>query len=409
MSVLETLSPPIDARSTQERARLLRIYVAEGLASVAANLLTFGVFFYTREEFGWTTRQNLMLSAAMGVVYTVGALCAHPVAVRLGAKRALAICCGVSAAIAGVAAWQRESQVVVSLSILAYFLLNTICWPVLENLVSTGEVRAHELSRRIAVYNLVWSGVSVVTVALAGTVIEHFRPGIFLLPMIGCIGAAMIALLGHVEPRSNGSSIAPAEPEPQLARQRSQAMWLARISVPALYVATFALAAMMPSLPILQSYPPTVQTLLSSVWLLVRFVMFLVLGATVFWHTRPRLLVAAAVLMLGGFIATTELGMVGLIVGQIVLGVATGLIFTASLYFGMVLSEGSAESGGHHEALIGIGMTLGPGAGVVTQCFWPASQIATVAAVSGIVGVTIALACGVAIMHARTTARLHRV
>ena len=43
-----------------------------------------------------------------------------------------------------------------------------------------------------------------------------------------------------------------------------------------------------------------------------------------------------------------------MIAWQIVLGVTMGLIYSGSLYFGMVLSEGSTEHGGYHEALIGM-------------------------------------------------------
>ena len=38
---------------------------------------------------------------------------------------------------------------------------------------------------------------------------------------------------------------------------------------------------------------------------------------------------------------------------------------------GMVLSEGSTEHGGYHEALIGLGSILGPGTAALTQWKWP--------------------------------------
>src|SRR4029078_3994466 len=60
-----------------------------------------------------------------------------------------------------------------------------------------------------------------------------------------------------------------------------------------------------------------------------------------------------------------------LIAGQGVLGLALGLIYSASLYFGMVLSEGSTEHGGYHEALIGLGTILGPGARAFAQWLPP--------------------------------------
>ena len=90
----------------------------------------------------------------------------------------------------------------------------------------------------------------------------------------------------------------PAPPvEPELAKQRVVALWLSRICVPAMYLMIYSLAAMMPSLPVLQSLRPSMQTLVSSVWMVMRFLAFVLLGATVFWHTRPRILLVAAAMI----------------------------------------------------------------------------------------------------------------
>src|SRR5439155_3600520 len=78
-----------------------------------------------------------------------------------------------------------------------------------------------------------------------------------------------------------------------------------------------------------------------------------------------------------------------MIASQIILGISIGLIYSASLYFGMVLSEGSTEHGGYHEALIGLGQTMGPLAGATAQTIWPGSAIAGIIAVSGLVAVAI--------------------
>ena len=58
-----------------------------------------------------------------------------------------------------------------------------------------------------------------------------------------------------------------------------------------------------------------------------------------------------------------------------------GMIYSASLYFGMVLSDGSTEHGGYHEALIGLGSILGPGTAALTQLVWRGDIRAGVAAV----------------------------
>lgn len=370
-----------------ERTRLSGVYVAEGLASVAANLLTIGIFFFTRDRFGWGLRENLMFSTAMGVVYTLGALSAHPITERFGTTRPMAAAFLACAGLA-VLAMLLTTPLVVVIAVLGYVYFSTICWPILECLIATGDISPHEMSRRISIYNVVWSGVSAAIVAVNGLILEHMGNGFFLLASGSCAVAGAISLCGRLSPRPGSSKPAQIAPEPQLKRQRAVAMWLARISMPAMYVVTFALAAMMPSLEVLQPFRPAVQTLTSSIWLIVRWIAFLLLGVTVFWHTRPRLLLGAAALLLVSFLAITRFGLITMIGGQILLGLATGLIYMASLYFGMVLSEGSAESGGHHEAMIGVGMTLGPAAGFAMQWMRPGDQPMAVMGVSSLVALS---------------------
>ncbi|WP_428940247.1 hypothetical protein [Fontivita pretiosa] len=409
---------PERAGST-DGARLARVYVIEALAAVAANLLTLGIFFFTSVRFGWSLWQNLMLSAAMGALYTLSALSAHPLTQRFGRIGPLTACFVVMS-VATLVAAAIPTPLVVTIVLLIDITLGTVCWPILENLVCAGQIPPQELSRRLSIYNLVWAGISVAIVAVNGLIIEHWPAGVFVVSVLASGLAGLIAWFGGVDVSAAGdsselSSGRHADPEPQLLRQRLTALWLARVSVPAMYVVTFALAAMMPLLPLVQSYRPAMQTVLCSVWLAVRWVAFLALGATTFWHTRPRLLLGAAAALLVAFVLITVrpsellpgmtagaevIDLAGLILGQVLLGITTGLIYMASLYFGMVLTEGSARSGGYHEAMIGIGMTLGPATALATQALWPGQQRPAVAAVASLIAASIVLA-NIAALHLR--------
>ena len=98
----------------------------------------------------------------------------------------------------------------------------------------------------------------------------------------------------------------------------------------------------------------------------------------------PRLvaIVAAIVVMLAA-----------IVLWQLLLGVALGMIYSGSLYFGMVLSDGSTEHGGYHEALIGLGTVIGPGAGALAEKLGGGSPAWGVAAVAGIIAASV-VACG---------------
>jgi len=367
---------------------------------------------------------NLLLAMAQGAVYTVGALLASRYALWLGQRRSLLVTFLALSAVSLLAA-STASQAIITAVLLTYVLLVALTWPVLEAM-SAATPDPHEMSRRIGIYNIVWAGAMTSIFPFAGTIIAHWPRGMFLIPL--AVHAASAALLMIRPAISAGDDavaepVAPAHPppEPELLRQRTLALWLSRIALPAMYVVSNALMAMMPSLPALKQMSPAWQTVFGGVWLVARWLMFLLLMATAFWHTRPRLMLAAAVGLLLFFLVVTvppsrvlgpgelqrataqqteqiitgtwhQLDLTMLVVGQIGLGFAMGMIYMASLYFGMVLSDASTEHGGYHEALIGVGFVLGPAAALLSQTLWPQSVLAAALSVAGVVLISVVAA-----------------
>ena len=168
---------------------------------------------------------------------------------------------------------------------------------------------------------------------------------------------------------------------------------------------------MLPSLPLLHPLDTQMRTLLGSIWFMARFVTFLLLGLTVFWHTRPRLMLLATLAMLLGFLGTTlrlsdvlpnlhlsgNADLLSMILWQIILGASMGIIYSASLYFGMALSEGSTDHGGYHEALIGLGGALGPAAAAAAHLVEPTGIGVSIATVAGLIGVSLFTVCVISI------------
>jgi MFS family permease len=333
------------------------------------------------------------------------------------------------ALLALLAAAASKTPALLVAALLAYVFTIASSWPQLESLVSSG-ADAHEMSKRVGMYNLVWSGTNAVSFAVNGAIIEHWRGGVFVIPAIMHLTCAAIMWRNRaVEPlESSDAPHARAEPEPELLAKRTLAMWLARISLPATYVVVFGLAAMMPLLPVMQPLDTAQRTMVGSVWMIARFLAFLYLGATVWWHTRPRVLLVAAAMMLVAFVGVTvrpseilsagpsprvtldlsvraaipyAVDLASMISWQIALGAMMGMIYSASLYFGMVLSEGSTEHGGYHEALIGLGSILGPGTAALTQLVWRGDIRAGVAAVCCVIGLSVVAAAVATIKASR--------
>jgi hypothetical protein len=395
--------------SSAERKRLLILYTIEGLLSAAATLLTVGVFFYTSHEFGWGMKRNFALSAGQGLVYVVAALVASPLTLRFGRRAPLAvafIACGA----AMIPAALHTTPAIVATAILFFTALTGCIWPIMESLVSAGNITHRQLSNRITIYNIVWAGTGGIIVAANGLMIKIMPSSVLLTPLIACLGMGLLAMISRIEPADSvADSAHDSHAEDKLLQQRTLALRLSRISVPAMYLGIFAMSAMFPALPALRPYRTETQTLIGSVWLIARWVGFIFLGFTVFWHTRPQLLIGAVVILMAGFLLITfrpmpfaepMVDLLLIIIGQILFGAATAMIYMASLYFGMALSEGSTEHGGYHEALIGLGMALGPGAGLISQWLWPGSQLAAANMIGGLLLVTLLIA-GWAALRAR--------
>jgi MFS family permease len=382
-------------------------------------MLTVGIFFFTERYFRWGLKQNFLLATAQGGVYVIGSLAANKVAAQFGRRRGLIAISSLMAALA-LAAAAAPSPAWLVTTLLAYVFVCALNWPPLESLAASGTTDAHEMSRRVGMYNLVWSGVNAVTFAVSGAIIEHWRSGVFLVPAAAHLVAAVLMWRKpQVEPREADDDVhARAEPEAELIAKRTLAMWLARISLPSTYVVIYSLAAMMPLLPVMQPLDTAQRTLAGSVWMIARFGAFVYLGATVWWHTRPRMLLVAAAVMLVAFLGVTvrpsdvfggpgaivhAVDLASMVGWQISLGAVMGMIYSASLYFGMVLSDGSTEHGGYHEALIGLGSILGPGTAALTQLVWRGDLRAGVAAVCCIIGLSV-VAAGVATAKAAARA-----
>lgn len=370
-------------------------YFAESLSSVGSTLLGVGIFFYTEHYFRWTAQQNFLLASGQGLCYVAGSLAADRLVSRHGRRPALIAIFLLATLVPLIALLSPRPGLLVPV-LMVYTFVIALNWPVLESLVTSG-ADAHAMSKRVAVYNLTWSATNALTFAVCGTVIARWPAGMFILPSgAHLLSAAIIFCSRGVDP--GDAVVAPSEhaaPEPELLAKRTLALWLARISLPATYVVVYGLSAMMPSLPVMQPLSTSMATLVASIWMIARWIAFVILGATVWWHTRPRILLVAAVLMLFAFIGVAMVPhLPAMIACQVLLGVTMGIIYAGSLYFGMVLSEGSTEHGGYHEALIGLGSVLGPGAAALAQWQWPGDLRAGVIAVSVVISATL-LAAGV--------------
>lgn len=425
---------------------LLITYLIEGILSFATSLIFIGIFFYTSNVFGWGLIGNFSLATAQGVIYIAASLMTGRISRALGPRMLLFLSNAALAAVSAASIFFSANPIVLTALILLYVPLAGLNWPVLEAAASAN-ADPHQLSRRIGLYHVIWAFTGAVAVAVQGLLIKLDPRAVFAAPLL--IHLAILVILWVQRGRVAVENVPHAhlEPEPQLLHRRTQALWLSRITLPSTYVVIYTLSALIPLLPAVKSLDPFAQTLVGCVWLVTRFLAFAFLGWTTFWHTRPLLLLGAGIVMALSFIAVTippsnwqtpsparahnanspitasRVGegrgegpapvftpssrqsethdLTSIILGQSLLGFALGMIYTASLYFGMVLSKASTDHAGYHEALIGLGQVLGPGVGALTQARWPEQILPASLAVAAIIAASL-LAASVAAAKGRS-------
>ena len=165
-----------------------------------------------------------------------------------------------------------------------------------------------------------------------------------------------------------------------------QMAWVAN---PFAYIAINTLIAVIPGVAARLHLSTTAAGFCCSVWCFSRFGAFLLLWRWNAWHYRFRWLLTAYITLVATF-ATVVLSpnVAVLVVGQLLFGVAVGLLYYSSLFYSMDLGDTKGEHGGIHEAVIGLGNFAGPAVGAGALYFLP--QFAS----SGTVAVTVLLLSG---------------
>ena len=128
----------------------------------------------------------------------------------------------------------------------------------------------------------------------------------------------------------------------------------------------------MPSLARALSLSPKQAGFVCSIWLFARAGAFVALWLWPGWHYRFRFLAAAYMVMMVSFGAMLLVPHLwALVLSQILLGPALGLIYYSSLFYSMDVGETKGEHGGIHEAVIGVGNCVGPAVAAAALEFFP--------------------------------------
>jgi predicted MFS family arabinose efflux permease len=379
-------------------------FLLAGLNTLATTWYSNYIFFFLRDHFGFQNRQNLWVSALYGLVYIPAAVLCGKFAQRRGFVTSLKVgFAGLTLSMI-IGALLRGTVAGNLFTFVAYTVALLFIWPALEASVSENESQAG-VQHNVGVYNCTWAFGAAAAYFVGGSLYDALGAaavfwvpaGIFALQFViaVCVGRKKVES-GELKVERGGEPISTAHPPEETAfhqavppRRFLQMAWLAN---PFAYVAINTLIAVMPGIAQKLHLSPTRVGLFCSVWMFARLGTFALMWQWRGWHYRFRWLLAAFLMLIGGFMVVLLADQLWLVVlAQIFFGFAAGLIYYSSLFYSMdVGGETQGEHGGFHEAAIGIGICIGPAVGAAALQWMPAHSN------NGVFAVTVLLLGGLA-------------
>jgi hypothetical protein len=344
---------------------LFLLYFVTFLESVGTGILQRGIYFYTHERLGFGQLGNLSMALAYGAVYVAGAFASHPAATRLGERRLLFVAL-FGLLIAHALLTLSSAPLVIAGAFVLSAGLRGLKWPLFETYVSAGRT-PREILSVVGTYNVSWALAMPIAVGISGPLISSPWP--YLLFALPCAINVVSLILVRSFP-AHPSHLDHAHPDrpaaSELARYRDL-LFSARWSLLAAYGLLFLLAPLMPEIFQRIGLGIELATPAASVYDVVRVTSFVVLGRTgAAWRGRAAPLAASAFLLPAGFFMVLFApSLAAVLIGELIFGGAAGFVYTAALYYALVVKNASVDAGGAHEGLIGLGLALGPLAGIV--------------------------------------------
>ena len=155
-------------------------------------------------------------------------------------------------------------------------------------------------------------------------------------------------------------------PPAEVLRSYRALLRAARLAMLLSYALMYVLAPLMPEIMTGVGLETASAARAASLLDVARLSCFVALFAFHGWHGRKLpILIAIAALPVGFALVLLGPHIATVISGEVLFGAAAGFLYTAALYYAQVVENASVDAGGAHEALIGVGYALGPGAGLI--------------------------------------------
>lgn len=334
------------------------------LCSLGSSVSASGVFFVATERFGFTPTQNLVLALLYGVTYIFGAGSCGWVLRRLAGpgraltpRRLLGLVM-VLMATPSVLPIATQAPWAIWVFVGVYSPLGGWLWPLVESYVASGR-SGEGLRQAVGRFNIAWASAVAIGLWLMAPLVKPWPLWVIAaLCVVHLACLPLVARLGE-RPRAHGEATVDDGID-----DRSLARRLLLVFRGLLVTSFILFSALTPLLPDrLRSLDVAVtwQTPLTSIWMVCRLGVFGFMERWHGWHGRWRTALWSGLsLALGFVLAITATSLTSMIAGLVLFGIGFGGSYCAALYYAMAVGSSDVEAGGKHEAIIGVGYTIGP-------------------------------------------------
>ncbi len=357
------------------------------LNSFGTGVITNGIYFVTKNTYDFSPTTNYFLGVVIGVTYVLATLLTAPAinalrrrGIPLTGRRTLLIVMAVLAAACSLpvvgqftsapAPGSPPSSWPIWVMVILYIPMTGVLWPIIEAYISGGR-RGDDLRRSMGTWNFIWSGATAVAFLAQAPLIEHNAPLMILL--LGGIHILAAAVLLRFTPEAASHEDGDHEPHPPVYEKLLVTF---RILLPTSYILHTALQPFLPTAMAQLGVHVAWQPVLNSVFAFARSITFFTAGRIHTWHGRWSTPIISGILLFSGFAlalfsplaATTGISWIGIFMlaaGLTVFAAGMALNYTAAIYYAMAVGNAQVDAGGKHEALIGVGYTVGPLCGLI--------------------------------------------
>ncbi len=338
------------------------------LGSFSTGVFWNAISFIAKHGYDFSQKRNFVLYVVMGAIYAVTAFGAGGLARRIErwiSPRALLMLLMIAQALLCLGPVTFPHEAALWIATCGVSFASAILWPIVESYVTAGR-HGPQMRSAIGAFNLVWMPAVALPLLLIAPILEDHakwaiggQTGVILLMLIP------LAFFGS-RPGSHDAEAAQAS----VPDEYTHLLRCARVLLLMSYIVNSALSPILPyrfeAIREITQVPVAIETPIAATWMIARVFVMVAMWRIAFWHGRWGTLLAAGLLVTGGFAFVVLAKSLGLLAfGLAVFGIGVGLAYYAALYYAMAVGRAGVDASGKHEGLIGVGYTIGPLAGLL--------------------------------------------